>query len=98
MTGNPLTSADIYTRFVTELLQHPGIKHSTIPVWTNSRYTGVAEGDVIFTNGFRLRLREELDFDERLPFATDPHRRFVQATCPDSSDGNKEPAQHGKTI
>jgi hypothetical protein len=32
-------------------------------VWTNSRYTGTAEGEILFSSGIRLRMREELDFD-----------------------------------
>jgi hypothetical protein len=31
-----------------------------------SPYTGVAEGEVLFNSGYRLRLREELDFDAGL--------------------------------
>ena len=31
-------------------------------VWSESRYTGVAQGTVVFANGVRLRLSEELDF------------------------------------
>jgi len=35
-------------------------------VWSTSPYTGVAEGEVFFVEGFRLRVREELDFEARL--------------------------------
>jgi len=31
-----------------------------------SPYTGIAEGEVSFANGLRLRMREELDFDAGL--------------------------------
>ena len=35
-------------------------------VWSDSPYTGVAEGEVFFSNDIRLRMREELDFDAAL--------------------------------
>jgi len=37
-----------------------------VAVWSDSPYTGVAEGEVFFSNGIRLRLREELDFGASL--------------------------------
>ena len=43
-------------------MDRPTIHHSTVSVWSVSPYTGVAEGEVIFFHGFRLRIREELDF------------------------------------
>ena len=55
-----------YSRFVAELLARPSVQHSTVTVWSDSPYTGTAEGEVLFINGFRLRLREELDFDAGL--------------------------------
>jgi hypothetical protein len=63
MADNPLKSLASYSRFVAELLQRPSVEHSTVAVWSDSRYTGVTEGEVFFSNGIRLRLREELDFD-----------------------------------
>jgi hypothetical protein len=62
MTDEPLKSLTSYSRFVAELLHRPSVEHSTVAVWSDSRYTGVAEGEVFFSNGVRLRLREELDF------------------------------------
>jgi hypothetical protein len=62
----PLESLVNYSRFVAELLHRSTVERSTLVVWSASRYTGVAEGDVFFTNGIRLRLREELDFDAGL--------------------------------
>jgi len=62
MIKNPLNSLDNYSRFIAELLNRPSVKDSTLSVWSDSPYTGVAEGDVFFTNGLRLRIREELDF------------------------------------
>ncbi len=35
-------------------------------VWSDSSFTGVAEGEVFCANGIRLRMREELDFDAGL--------------------------------
>jgi len=66
MTDDPLKSLANYSRFLAELLCRPGVEHSTVAVWSDSRYTGVAEGEVVFSNGMRLRLREELDFDAGL--------------------------------
>ncbi|MDH7472456.1 MAG: DUF6516 family protein [Anaerolineae bacterium] len=66
MIDNPLKSLISYSRFVTELLHRPTVERSTVVVWSASRYTGVAEGEVFFSSGIRLRLREELDFDAGL--------------------------------
>ena len=66
MDGNPLRSLADYSRFIAELLDRPGIERSTLVVWSTSPCTGVAEGEVFFVEGFRLRVREELDFDARL--------------------------------
>lgn len=63
MSDNPLKSPAGYSRFVGELLNRPTVKRSTLVIWSDSRYTGIAEGEVIFSNGIRLRVREELDFD-----------------------------------
>ena len=64
MTDNPLESLPNYSRFIAALLNRPTVEHSTLSVWSDSPYTGIAEGDVFFINGFRLRIREELDFAE----------------------------------
>jgi len=66
MADNPLKSLTNYSRFVAELLNRPTVEHSTVAVWSDSRYTGIAEGNVFFSNDIRLRLREELDFDAGL--------------------------------
>ena len=63
MSDDPLTSLSSYSHFVADLLDHPSVIRSTVAVWSASRYTGVAEGEVFFRNGMRLRMREELDFD-----------------------------------
>jgi hypothetical protein len=64
MPDNPLKSLTHYSRYITKLLNRPTVEHSTLSVWSDSPYTGVAEGDVFFTNGLRPRVREDLDFLE----------------------------------
>jgi hypothetical protein len=66
MADTCLHSLPDYSRFVAELLNRPSVQRSTVAVWSASRYTGIAEGEVFFSNGIRLRLREELDFDAGL--------------------------------
>lgn len=66
MTENPLKSLTHYSRLVAKVLHRPTVGRSTIAVWSDSRYTGVTEGEVFFVNGIRLRLREELDFSAGL--------------------------------
>lgn len=66
MSDNPLRSLDDYSVFVSSLLDRLSVQSSTITVWSVSPFTGVAEGEALFTGGFRLRLREELDFDAGL--------------------------------
>lgn len=66
MAINPLESLAAYSQFIAELLDRPDILGSTITVWSASPFTGIAEGEAFFVNGFRLRMREELDFDEAL--------------------------------
>ncbi len=62
MNDPSLTSLDVYSRCLAEIMARPTIHHSTVSVWSVSPYTGVAEGEVIFLHGFRLRIREEVDF------------------------------------
>lgn len=66
MTDTPLRSLDGYSRFVAELLDRSSVERSTVAVWSESLYTGIAEGEVIFSSGLRLRMREEIDFDAGL--------------------------------
>lgn len=66
MPGFPLKSLNDYSVFVAEWLSQPNIVSSTVSVWSDSPYTGIAEGEVLFTNGLRLRMREEMDFDAGL--------------------------------
>ena len=42
------------------------MQRSTLVVWSDSPYTGVAEGEIHLAKGFRLRVREELDFEAGL--------------------------------
>jgi hypothetical protein len=65
MANKPLRSLKEYSQLVAELQNRPFVEHSTITVWSDSPYTAVAEGELFFTNGFRLRMREELDFDDQ---------------------------------
>ena len=66
MIDNTLKSVSNYSRFVAELVHRPPVERSTLVVWPESRYTGIAQGDVFFSNGIRLLMREELDFDAGL--------------------------------
>jgi hypothetical protein len=66
MVDYPLQSLAAYSRFVAELLDRSSVERSTMVVWPASPYTGIAEGEVYFSHGIRLRLREELDFDAGL--------------------------------
>lgn len=66
MSTHPLKSITDYSRFVAELFDRPTVQGSTVAVWSASPYTGIAEGDIFFANGIRLRMREELDFDAGL--------------------------------
>jgi hypothetical protein len=66
MSNSALKSLGDYSRFITELLSQPNIQTSTVAIWSDSPYTGIAEGEVTFANGLRLRMREEVDFDAGL--------------------------------
>jgi hypothetical protein len=66
MPDNPIGSLADYSRFVTELLHRSTVEKSTIVIWSASPYTGTAEGEVFFKHGFKLRMREELDFADEL--------------------------------
>lgn len=66
MDDHPLASVEIYSRYVAKVVARESIVRSTISVLSASPYTGTAEGEVFLRDGFRLRLREELDFDDTL--------------------------------
>jgi Family of unknown function (DUF6516) len=61
--SDPLRSLSEYSRYIAESFSQTNVKSSTVAVWSDSPYTGVAEGEVVFVNGLRLRMREEADFD-----------------------------------
>lgn len=64
-TGVLKSLAD-YSRFVAQQIDRPSVVRSTVAVWSASPYTGIAEGEIFFSEGYWLRLREELDFDAGL--------------------------------
>jgi hypothetical protein len=66
MAKHPLRSLRDYSEFVASALNRKTVEHSTVCVWSTSPCTGMAVGEVRFQNGFRLRLREEIDFDDGL--------------------------------
>ncbi len=66
MSQVSLKSLSEYSRFVSQILARSDIQRSTIVVWSNSPYTGTAEGEVWFKGNLKLRMREELDFDAGL--------------------------------
>lgn len=61
-----LRSLAAYARYVAAIGARPSVQHSTLVVWSDSPYTGVAEGEIHLAKGFRLRIREELDFEAGL--------------------------------
>jgi len=66
MADNLLKSLGGYSNFIAELLDRPTVDHSTIVIWSDSPYTGIAAGEVFFSDNLRLRMREELDFEAGL--------------------------------
>ncbi len=66
MSQPALHSLAEYAHFVAELFSRPAVERSTVAVWSDSPYTGVAEGEVFFSSGIRLRIREDLDFEAGL--------------------------------
>lgn len=66
MSPSPLHSLSSYSRFLAHLFDQPTIRSSSVIAWSDSPYTGIAEGEILFVNGLRLRMREEIDFDASL--------------------------------
>jgi hypothetical protein len=62
MLPSPLRSLADYSRWIVQLLDQPSVQHSSVRLWSDSPYTGIAEGEVLFSHGIRLRMREEIDF------------------------------------
>lgn len=61
-----LSSLTAYSRLVAELCLSASVKRSTVEVWSECPDTGIAEGEIFFSNGLRLRMREEIDFAANL--------------------------------
>ena len=59
-----LKSLEAYSRYVAELTDRFEVERSTIIVWSISKYMGIAEGEIFIRGGYRLRIREEIDFAE----------------------------------
>lgn len=57
-----LKSLEAYSRYVANLIARFGVKRSTVTVWSISKYMGVVEGEIFLDGGYRLRIREEIDF------------------------------------
>jgi len=74
---NPLSSLAAYSQFLAEVVDRPSVESSTVRVWPASPHTGVAEGEVLFRQGLRLRMREELNFrwGEILTYGYEVYRR-----------------------
>ena len=66
MLSEPLSALGEYSRFVATTLADPIVRRSTVQVWSTSPYTGVAEGEIVFDADLKLRIREELDFEDGL--------------------------------
>jgi hypothetical protein len=66
MNVNPLASLVEYSRLIANVLDRASVQRSTVAVWSDSPFTGTAEGEVLFLGGIRLRMRQELDFDAAL--------------------------------
>ncbi len=56
-----LKSLEAYSRYVAGLIDRFGVKRSTVTVWSISKYMGVVEGEMFLEEGYRLRIREEID-------------------------------------
>lgn len=61
---SPLQSLAEYSRFLAAILDRSDVERSTLAVWSESPHTGTAEGEIMLVGGWRLRIREELDFEE----------------------------------
>ena len=66
MSTRALHSLDQYSQLIAKLTNRASIENSTLRVWSTSKYTGIAEGEIFLIKGYRLRMREEIDFDAGL--------------------------------
>lgn len=64
ISTSPLQSLAEYSRFLAAILDRSDVERSTLAVWSESPHTGTAEGEIMLVGGWRLRIREELDFEE----------------------------------
>jgi len=64
--SDDLRSLEAYSLYVANLLGQFGVTKSTVTVWSISKYMGIAEGEIFIRGGYRLRIREEIDFAEGL--------------------------------
>ena len=60
--SDALKSLEAYGRYVADLIERFAVKRSTVTVWSISKYMGVVEGEIFLEDGYRLRIREEIDF------------------------------------
>ncbi len=58
-----MKSLEAYSRYVANLIERFGVKRSTVTVWSISKYMGIVEGEMFLDGGYRLRVREEIDFE-----------------------------------
>ncbi len=66
MHQDTLKSLSDYSRFISYTFDRSDVERTTVTVWSSSPYTGTAEGEVWFKGNWRLRMREELDFEAGL--------------------------------
>lgn len=59
-----LKSLEAYSRYIANLVERFDIEKSTVTVWSMSKYMGISEGEFFIEGGYRLRIREEIDFAE----------------------------------
>jgi hypothetical protein len=97
MPDSSLGSLQDYSRFLAELLADPSVEHSTVSAWSSSSYTGIVEGEVFFTTGLRLRLREELDFEDRriTSYGYEVYRGETRLYCYDDFPHPNDPTLAG---
>ncbi len=61
-----LKSLEAYSEYVARVTERFDVMRSTVVVWSISKYIGIAEGEIFIRGGYRLRIREEIDFAEGL--------------------------------
>ena len=66
LAGSDHVETGVRMHVIVPRVELADVKRSNVVVWSEGPYTGTAEGEVLFSNGIRLRMREELDFDAGL--------------------------------